>query len=101
MLKRYISQPVEIEAVQFTPETRDYIIELTGCRHQGCDEDGCIYETAHLFISTLEGEMMASVGDYIVRGLEGEFYPCKPSIFEKKYLPLLREDKSAFEGERE
>ena len=87
MLRRYVSRPVEIEAVRFTPATRDYIIELTGCRHQASDEDGCIYETANLFISTLEGEMMASPGDYIIRGLEGEFYPCKPSIFEKKYLP--------------
>ena len=38
-----------------------------------------------LIISTLEGEMVASVGDYIIRGVDGEFYPCKPEIFERTY----------------
>ena len=36
-------------------------------------------------IRTLEGNMIASVGDYIIKGLRGEFYPCKPDVFEKKY----------------
>ena len=40
-----------------------------------------------IFISTLEGYMKASVGDYIIRGLRGEYYPCKPDIFHKKYEP--------------
>jgi hypothetical protein len=38
-----------------------------------------------LIIKTLEGEHIASLGDYIIRGIEGEFYPCKPAIFEKTY----------------
>lgn len=36
-------------------------------------------------IETLEGEMMASIGDYIIKGVEGEFYPCKPEIFHMTY----------------
>lgn len=36
-------------------------------------------------IKTLEGRMLASVGDYIIKGVNGEFYPCKPDIFEKTY----------------
>jgi hypothetical protein len=38
-----------------------------------------------LFIDTLEGDMQATVGDYIIEGVEGEFYPCKPKIFELTY----------------
>ena len=38
-------------------------------------------------IKTLEGKMSASDGDYIIRGINGEFYPCKPDIFEKTYMP--------------
>ena len=37
-------------------------------------------------IETLEGKMVASVGDYIIEGLNGEYYPCKPDIFEKSYI---------------
>jgi hypothetical protein len=45
-------------------------------------EDGIM---DRLVIKTLEGEMTASVGDYIIRGVNGEFYPCKPDIFSKTY----------------
>jgi hypothetical protein len=41
-----------------------------------------------LFIPTLEGEMEASRGDWIIRGIKGEFYPCKPDIFEATYEPV-------------
>lgn len=37
------------------------------------------------FINTLEGKMRANFGDYIIKGVQGEFYPCKPDIFEKTY----------------
>lgn len=40
-------------------------------------------------IRTLEGKMIASDGDYIIRGIKGEFYPCKPDIFEKTYMPEI------------
>lgn len=39
-------------------------------------------------IPTLEGTMIASVGDYIIKGVNGEFYPCKPDIFDKTYEPV-------------
>ena len=38
-----------------------------------------------LFIKTLEGNMLASVGDYVIKGVSGEFYPCKPDIFAATY----------------
>ena len=42
-------------------------------------------ENGNVVIPTLEGNMNASIGDYIIKGLRGEFYPCKPDVFEKKY----------------
>jgi hypothetical protein len=45
-------------------------------------------EDDRLFISTLEGEITASVGDWIIRGVAGELYPCKPDIFDKTYEPV-------------
>lgn len=42
-------------------------------------------DNPYMYIETLEGTMKASVGDYIIKGVNGEFYPCKPDIFEKTY----------------
>ena len=41
-----------------------------------------------IFIKTLEGEMHAQIGDWIIRGVKGELYPCKPDIFEATYEPV-------------
>lgn len=43
------------------------------------------YDPEHLTIRTLEGDMRADLGDYVIRGVAGEFYPCKPDIFEATY----------------
>ena len=86
-MHKYRKLPVEIEAVQFTDETREAIILWSGCRGHAIDDDGCEYETKNLFISTLEGEMMARPGDWIIRGINGEFYPCRPDIFAGTYEP--------------
>lgn len=51
---------------------------MSGCDHE-VDEFGALY------INTLEGTMMANNGDYIIRGVKGEYYPCKPDIFEATY----------------
>lgn len=50
-------------------------------------EDGTIFfkDKGEMYIKTLEGDHHASVGDYIIRGVNGELYPCKPDIFEKTY----------------
>jgi hypothetical protein len=42
-----------------------------------------------IIISTLEGDMIANTGDYIIKGVNGEFYPCKPDIFKKTYEPVF------------
>ena len=54
----------------------------------GPDTYGLSAAAAYVFINTLEGTMYAKVGDWIIRGVKGEFYPCKPDIFEATYEPV-------------
>ena len=76
----YRKKPVVIEAVQFdgTDTSVDWILPQLKSGKIG-------RATSKLFISTLEGTMEANVGDYVIRGVMGEFYPCKPDIFEMTY----------------
>lgn len=87
---KYKTKPVEIEAIRWTGLNLEEIKAFVG--------ESLIYniiDTAwkvgkgrpHVLmkIKTLEGDMTASEGDYIIKGLRGEFYPCKPDVFEKKY----------------
>ena len=81
---KYRKKPVEIEARQLTPETREAIAKCVGggTWRLASPEDG------ELYISTLEGTMIARDGDFIIQGVQGEFYPCKPDIFAKTYEPV-------------
>lgn len=84
---KYRKKPVVIEALQFFDDV-DTITELSRFVN---DQDLRISyeapENPKLKIETLEGVMEASVGDYIIKGIKGEFYPCKPDIFEGTYDP--------------
>lgn len=81
-MAKYRKKPVIIEAVQFLGDAR-LIQKFVGEQLSiGLDIDGKTVET---IIPTLEGNMRASVGDYIIKGVQGEFYPCKPDIFEQTY----------------
>ena len=82
---KYRKKPVVIEAMQFKDDSSDTIIELqefmqSDLRVSYADPDNPVIK-----IETLEGVMDASVGDFIIKGVNGEFYPCKPDIFEKTY----------------
>ena len=84
-MKRYRKKPVIIEAIQFVDEV-DRILEIQ--EFVGQETIVVNYKDKNsptLKIDTLEGVMTASVGDYIIKGVQGEFYPCKPDIFEKTY----------------
>lgn len=76
-VKRYRKKPVEVLAVQFDGENKVEIQKFVG---KYLDQT-----VKGLIISTLEGDHIASAGDYIIRGVNGEFYPCKPDIFRKTY----------------
>lgn len=83
-MAKYRKLPVVIEAVQFEDDI-DVFEEL---QELGLDPLRISYvdrNNTFLIIETLEGEMKANIGDYIIKGVNGEFYPCKPDIFEKTY----------------
>lgn len=85
-MSRFRKKPVEIEARLYdgTPDGWAHIalwLRESNVRVGG-NSDG------RLFIPTLEGDMTASPGDWIIRGVQGEFYPCKPEIFKATYEPV-------------
>lgn len=80
MINFYKTKPCTIEAVQYTGDNVPEIKEFVGDDLVGYDDT-----TRQLSIFTLEGIMRANVYDYIIKGLRGEFYPCKPDVFVKKY----------------
>lgn len=77
-MAKYKTKPCEIEAIQWTGKNIIEILDWGQGKILWDDMD-------NLYIDTLEGRMQASINDYIIKGLRGEFYPCKPDVFEKKY----------------
>lgn len=89
---RYIKKPVIVEAFKYDGDLMNndgyyYVPEYAVHAYI----NGILYfdefegKSGELFIKTLEGNHHASVGDYIIQGVNGELYPCKPDIFEKTY----------------
>ena len=80
--KIYRKKPVEIQAMQVPNfadgEANDELIDWLG-------ENAYLDDDCEFVIFTLEGEMHASTGDYIIRGVNGDFYPCNHDIFAKTY----------------
>ena len=85
-MKQYRKKPVTIEAVQFDglnpAEIKDFVGEH--CEVEIYDNE-VTPPVARVIIHTLEGDMEVSKGDYVIKGVKGEFYPCKPDIFEQTY----------------
>lgn len=92
-MTRYRKRPIEIEAVRFTGDNKCEIAKFMGISiaelQMSVDTvlrtDGDYRENTHIHIHTLEGTMTANCGDYIVKGVKGEFYPVKPHIFSETY----------------
>lgn len=85
---KYRKKPVVIDAIQWTGNNMYDIVKFSEGSDVEisdfvfpCDKDFCIIET-------LEGNHKCSKGDWIIKGLKGEFYPCKPDIFERTYEPV-------------
>jgi hypothetical protein len=78
----YRKKPVEIQAVQWTGNVAEMLDHLGMCEE---DFDPPLVPDAHFTIETLEGEMRADLGDWVICGVKGEFYPCKPDIFAATY----------------
>ena len=91
MIQKAKKKPVEIDVCQWTGENDKEIIDFVG-------KDNCHFERVvpysekdhncewDLYIHTLEGNHKALVNDYIIKGVHGEFYPCKPDIFHETYI---------------
>lgn len=77
-MAKYRKKPVEVEAIQYTGRNITDIHNFVR-KHLFRDID------RNLSIQTLEGTMKATPGDWIIKGVNGEFYPCKPDIFKKTY----------------
>ena len=89
---KYRKKPVVIEAIKWTGDNLREIIDFTGLNESVAtwtwEEYSKWVEERGLKIFTLEGVMHADIGDFIIRGVQGEFYPCKPDIFEQTYEPV-------------
>jgi hypothetical protein len=83
----YRKKPVEVEAMQFTEDAAARLVDWSGATPFPAGIDWATGESVegYLVIQTLEGPIRASLGDWIIRGIKGEFYPCKPDIFEATY----------------
>lgn len=79
-MPKFRKKPVVIEAMQFTGNDDEC---MRFCPTARDPIDRC----PNLIIPTLEGEMLVSMGDWIIKGVNGEFYTCKPDIFTKTYEP--------------
>ena len=85
---KYRKKPVVVEAMQFFENTFSDIVKFTNnkarCLSKKLSPSNPT-NTAICIVDTLEGPVFATEGDYIIKGVNGEFYPCKPDIFEKTY----------------
>lgn len=83
-MAKFRKKPVVIEAVQWSgnlKECVEFLGDSYGGHHAEDDYD-------EIIVKTLEGRHIASNGDYLIRGVNGEHYPCKPDIFAKTYDPV-------------
>ena len=86
-MQQFRKKPIVIEAMRLLPETCMALCEWMGVEHEPEPGARCGIDSP-LIIWTLEGEMRADPGDWVIRGIKGEFYPCKADIFEATYEPV-------------
>lgn len=83
---KYRKKAITVDAVQFTEKSRakalDFIRDNGGSAYSSFDDD--MHQT--IVVDTLEGESVAALGDWIIQGVLGEFYPCNPDVFDKTYV---------------
>lgn len=84
-MAQYRKKPVVIEAIQFNGKNAEEIEQWSNNNVKTGPVSEDTLTGAYLEIETLEGTMTAQPNDYIIKGVNGEFYPCKPDIFEKTY----------------
>ena len=88
-MAKFRKKPVEIEAVKFTRHNWDEIKSFTNYAAYTLTIEGRINGIATCIIPTLEGHHIATEGDWIIKGVAGEFYPIKADIFRKTYDKVI------------
>lgn len=91
-MPKFKKKPVVIDAIQYNGINKDEIIAFVGeaAKYQAAvgssdDGKGGLQSYSKLTIATLEGDMLVSENDWVIKGVKGEFYPCKPDIFAATY----------------
>jgi hypothetical protein len=84
---KYRKKPVVIEAIQWNGSNHVEVAKFIKGEELK-DNDILLLPGVSMFIETLEGTLRAKVNDWIIKGIKGEFYPCKPDIFEATYDPV-------------
>lgn len=82
---KYRKKPIVIEAIQWTGKNSKEI----WYKFPECFGKVITQNDKEIIISTLEGNMIANIDDYIIRGIKGEYYPCKLDIFEATYEQVI------------
>lgn len=83
--QRYCKRPVDVMAIRFMRSNFEAVRMFTAGQAKDLYIERCPNGKCTCIIPTLEGDHLASEGDFIIRGVNGEFYPCKPDIFWKTY----------------
>lgn len=83
---KFRKKPVEIDALQWTGNNKLPLSFFCG---------DAMWDAEGLLIDTLEGRLRANIGDWIIKGVAGEFYACKPDIFQATYEPVSSSDEVA------
>jgi hypothetical protein len=88
---KYIKKQIIIEAVELQPDRLEEMFNFLGesKNYPECKIGGIDPADGKFNIKTLEGVMVADIGDFIIKGVKGEFYPCKPDIFAMTYDKLI------------
>ena len=83
--KKYVKKPVEVEAILFTENNIAEVMEFMNQYSYNISVYKGTNTISKITIPTLEGNLEAKIGDYIIKGIKGEFYPCRKDIFDATY----------------
>ena len=89
-MTKFRKKPIIIEAIQWTGQNLEEIYDFMGLNPLGVNIDWIcdLVDRDGLTIKTLEGSMKANITDWIIKGIKGECYPCRPDIFKETYEPV-------------
>ena len=96
-MQKFVKKPVIVEAIQYNGINITEVEDFIGAKLPSV---WLYVEDTQLLIPTLEGDMKVSKGDYIIKGIKGEFYPCKPDVFKNTYNVVEDNNGILSEGEK-